>query len=152
MTTSLLHCLTTELGAVTEFLDLLNQEADAMAQGRFLDLPPLAEGKSQLADTIAILRRHRENEQMALGFGADRSGAESAAAAGGPLSQAAWNELQACAAQAHARNHANGVMVHTHLDFTRQAINFLKSGGRPLYGPDGSHDNGAANGKRLATG
>ena len=152
MTTSLMDRLTLELGAVTEFIDLLTQEADAMTQGRFIDLPLLAERKAQLADKIAIVRRHRENEQMTLGFGADRIGAESATAAGGPLLQAAWSQLQACAAQAHAHNHANGVMIHTHLDFTRQAIDFLKSTDRPLYGPDGTHHSGTASGKRLAVG
>ena len=141
-----------ELGAVTEFIDLLTQEADAMTQGRFIDLPLLAERKAQLADKIAIVRRHRENEQIRLGFGADRIGAEAATAAGGPLLQAAWSQLQACAAQAHAHNHANGVMIHTHLDFTRQAIDFLKSTDRPLYGPDGTHHSGTASGKRLAVG
>jgi len=152
MTTSLLQRLTLEHGAVAEFLDLLNQESDAMTQGRFMDLPLLAERKSQLADRIAILRRHRENEQMTLGYSADRSGAEAATTAGGPLLQDAWRQLQASAAQAHERNHANGVMIHTHLDFTRQSINFLKSAGRPLYGPDGSHYSGTASGNRLAVG
>lgn len=152
MTISLMERLTLELGAVTEFLDLLNQEADAMVQGRFIDLPPLAESKAQLADKITLLRQHRENKQIALGFGADRSGAEAATAAGGPLLQAAWGQLKACAAQAHERNHANGVMIHAHLDFTRQAIDFLKSGGRSLYGPNGTHHSGTANGKRLAMG
>ena len=152
MTSSLLQRLTLEHGAVAEFLMLLDQEADAMTQGRFIDLPPLAEHKSQLADRIAIVRRHRENEQMALGYRADRSGAEAATAAGGPLLQDAWRKLQACAAQAHERNHANGVMIHTHLDFTRQAISFLKSAGRPLYGPDGAHYSGSTSGNRLAVG
>ena len=152
MTTSLLQRLTLEHGAVAEFLDLLNRETDAMTQGRFIDLPHLAERKSQLADRIAILRRHRENEQMTLGFRADRSGAEAATTAAGPLEQEAWSNLQACAAQAHERNHANGVMIHTHLDFTRQAISFLKSAGRPLYGPDGAHYSGTASGNRLAMG
>ena len=152
MTISLLNCLTLELDAVTEFVDLLHQEADAMAQGRFIDLSPLAKSKAQMADKIVLLRQHRENEQMTLGFGADRSGAEAATAAGGPLLQAAWSQLRAHAAQAHECNHANGVMIHTHLDFTRQAIDFLKSGGRPLYGPNGAHHSGAANGKRLAMG
>lgn len=123
-----------------------------MAQGRFIDLPQLAERKSQMADRIAILSRHRENEQMAQGYGADHSGAEAATAAGGPALQAAWHALQACATEAQERNHANGVMIHAHLDFTRQAINFLKSGGKPLYGPDGAHSTGAASGNRLASG
>ena len=152
MTPSLLQRLTLEHGAVAEFLDLLNQEADAMAHGRFTELAPLAERKAQLADRIAILRRDRENEQMALGYRADRAGTEAAALVAGPLVQLAWERLQACAAEAHERNHANGVMIHTHLDFTRQAINFLKSAGRPLYGPDGAHHSGGASGKRLAMG
>lgn len=152
MSILLLQRLTLEHGAVDEFLVLLNQEADAMTQGRFVDLPHLTERKSQLADRIAIMRRHRENEQMTLGYRADRSGAEAATTAGGPLLQDVWCKLQASAAQAHERNHANGVMVHTHLDFTRQAISFLKSAGRPLYGPDGSHDSGTASGNRLAIG
>ncbi|CDS50403.1 Flagellar biosynthesis protein FlgN [Polaromonas sp. CG9_12] len=152
MSISLLQRLTLEHGAVDEFVVLLNQEADAMTQGRFMDLAHLAERKSQLADRIAILTRHRENEQMALGYRADRSGVEAATAAGGPLLQDAWRHLQSSAAQAHERNHANGVMIHTHLDFTRQSINFLKSAGRPLYGPDGSHYSGTASGNHLATG
>ena len=152
MAISLLQCLTLEHGAVAEFLDLLNQEADAMTQGRFIDLVQLAERKSQLADRIAILSHHRDKEQMALGYRADRSGIEAAAAAGGLLVHDAWVKLQACAAQARERNHANGVMIHTHLDFTRQAIDFLKSAGRPLYGPDGAHHSGTACGNRLATG
>ena len=152
MTISLLQRLNLENGAVAEFLVLLNQEADAMTQGRFMDLPPLAERKSQLADQIAILSRQRENEQATLGFQADRSGTEAAIAIGGPLLQDAWRELQACAAQAQERNNANGIMIHNHLDFIRQAINFLKSTGRPLYGPDGSHYSGTANGNHLAVG
>jgi len=144
--------MTLEYGAVNEFLAVLKLEADAMAQGRFCDLPQLAERKSQLADRIAILGRHRESEQVSLGFTADRGGAMAAAAAGGTLLQDAWRKLQTCAAQAHECNHANGVMVHAHLDFTRQAINFLKSAGRPLYGPDGAHFSGTASGNRLAMG
>lgn len=152
MTSSLLQCLKFEHDAVAEFLDLLNQEAESMTEGRFVDLAPLAERKSQMADDIALLRQQRENEQVRQGFSADRSGAESAAAAGGLLLQAAWHQLQDCAARAHKRNHANGVMVHTHLDFTRQAIDFLKSANRPLYGRDGAHHSGSPNGRRLGVG
>lgn len=152
MTMSLLERMTLECSAVNEFLEALNLEADAMTQGRFSDLAQLAERKSLLADQIAILGRARESEQVSLGFTADCSGAMAAAAVGGTLLQDAWRKLQTCAAQAHECNHANGVMVHAHLDFTRQAINFLKSAGRPLYGPDGTHSSGTASGNRLAMG
>ena len=148
----LLEHLTQEHTAVAEFLNLLGCEADAMTQGHFTALPELAERKSQMADKIALLGRQRENEQMRLGYKADRSGAEAAATAGGQTLTHAWIQLQECAAQAHARNHANGVMIHTHLDVTRQAISFLKASGKPLYGPDGAHYAGAASGNSLALG
>jgi flagella synthesis protein FlgN len=152
MSNPFLQHLIQEHAAIAEFLELLDQEADAMTLGQFSRLPELAESKSQLADKIAILGRHRENEQMRLGYKADRSGAEAAAAASGEAVQEAWIRLRECAAQAHEHNHRNGVMIHSHLDFTRQSISFLKASGKPLYGPDGTHKTGASSGKRLALG
>lgn len=148
----LLQHLTQEHVAVAEFLALLTQEADAMTQGRFTALPELAERKSELADKISLLSLQRENEQMRLGYKADRSGAEAAVAADAPALQHAWLRLRECAAQAHQLNHSNGVMIHTHLDFTRQAISFLKASGKPLYGPDGTHQTRVGSGKSLASG
>ncbi len=144
--------MTLEYGAFNEFLELLNLEANAMAEGRFSDLPQLTERKSKLADEIVILGRYRETEQISLGFSAGYSGAVVAAAAGGPLLKEVWGRLQTCAAQVRERNLANGVVVHAHLDFTRQAINYLKSANGSLYGADGTHSGGTASGKRLATG
>jgi len=151
MITSFLQHLAQEHAAVDAFIALLDQEADAMLQGRFADLPALTERKSQLADRLAILGRQRENEQMRLGYRGDRQGAEALAAAAGPALQKAWRALSASAAQAHERNHRNGVMIHTHLDFTRQSIGLLKAGGQSLYGPDGNHSS-RASGNRLAAG
>ena len=148
----LLQHLTQEHAAVAEFLALLMQESDAMTDGYFTALPELAERKSELADKISLLGRQRENEQIRLGYKADRSGAEAAAAAGGKTLENAWARLRECAAQAHERNHSNGVMIHTHLDFTRQAISFLKASGSPLYGPDGTHNTGVGGGNSLALG
>lgn len=152
MSSLLLNHLIREHAAIGEFLDLLDQEAAAMTQGNFTHLAGLAERKSQLADQIAFFARQREIEQVSLGYAADRSGAEAAAAAGGETLQTAWQNLLECAAQAHERNYRNGVMIHTHLDFTRQTISFLQSRGQPLYGPDGTHHKGAGNGNRLALG
>lgn len=146
MNTLLLHHLTREHVVVGTFLELLDQEADAMTHGQFSALPELAERKSELADQIALLGRQRESEQVRLGYAADRKGADAAAAAGGEALQKAWADLRECAAQAHESNHRNGVMIHTHLDFTRQAISFLQASGKPLYGPDGTHHTGAGNG------
>lgn len=144
--------MTQEHAAIVGFLKLLDQEADAMTHGRFTALPELAGRKSVLADEVALLGRRRENEQIRLGFAADRSGAVAAAAAGGQALQDAWIKLGECAAQAHERNHRNGVMIHAHLDFTRQSIRFLKASGKPLYGPDGTHNTAGGSGNSLALG
>ena len=152
MSSQLALHMTREHAAIAGFVELLDQEADAMTQGRFSALPELAERKSVLADEVALMGRQRENEQLRRGFKADRSGADAAAAAGGQALQSAWDLLFNSAAQAHERNHRNGVMIHAHLDFTRQSISFLKAGGKPLYGPDGTHKAAGGNGNTLALG
>ena len=152
MSSQYLQHLVQEHAAIAEFVVLLDQEADAMTLGQFARLPELAERKSQMADRIALLGRQRENEQLKLGYKADCHGAETAAEAGGETMKNAWIKLRECAAQAHERNHRNGVMIHTHLDFTRQSISFLKASGKPLYGPDGTHKTGVGSGNTLALG
>ena len=151
MSTALVELLKREHAGAGQFLELLDQEARAMAEGLFTELPGLAERKSQLAGQLAETGRRREALQQSLGYGPGRLGADAAAAAGDAALKAAWQALLARAAQARELNHRNGVMVHTHLDFTRQTLNFLKAGGQPLYGPDGTHQSGGT-GNRLAVG
>ena len=152
MSARLLPHLTREHAATGHFLELLDLEAQAMTDHDFGALPALAQRKSQLADQLALMARQREREQLAMGYTADRHGADACAAAGGEALQNAWASLREQAAKAREHNHRNGVMIHTHLDFTRQSISFLQSRGQPLYGPDGSHHAGAASGNRLAVG
>lgn len=64
----------------------------------------------------------------------------------------AWQDVLDSAAAAHIRNHRNGVMIHTHLDFTRKTLGFLQASGQPLYGPDGSHKSGGGGRISLAQG
>lgn len=151
MISPLVDLLNRERAAIGMLLELLGEEALSMTEGAFAELTGLAERKSQLADQIALIGRRREAQQQALGYGPGRSGADAAAAAGDVTLKTAWRELLARAAEAHALNHRNGVMVHTHLDFTRQTLNFLKAGGQSLYGPDGAHQSGGS-GNRLAVG
>jgi flagella synthesis protein FlgN len=151
MSKALIDLLSREHAAIGVFLELLDQEARAMTDGAFAELPRLAERKARMAEQIAHIGSRRDAQQQALGYGPGRRGADAAAAAGDAALQATWRELLARAAQARDLNHHNGVMVHTHLDFTRQTLNFLKAGGQPLYGPDGTHQSGG-NGNRLAVG
>lgn len=151
MNSVLQNLLIREHLAIGVFLELLDQEAEAMTHGDFAKLPGLAARKSQQADEIAYMGLQRETEQVALGFVTGRSGADAAAASDEAL-QNAWRDLLNLAAQAHECNHRNGVMIHTHLDFTRQSISFLQASGKPLYGPDGTHKTGASSGNSLALG
>jgi flagella synthesis protein FlgN len=152
MSQPLLAHLLREYDAITIFLELLEQEAEALSTGGFAKLTGLAERKSVLADEIVMMRDQREAVQQKLGYAAGRSGADAVAVAGGEAAQDAWNALLKRAAQAHAANHRNGVMVHTHLDFTRESLNFLKASGLPLYGPDGNHNAGTGGGTHLGLG
>lgn len=152
MSIHLLNHLTREHAVIGAFLELLDQEAFAMSHRDFTVLPALAERKSKLIEQIALLDHERENEQISLGYAADRNGADAAAAAGGEALQAAWNALRERATQARDNNHRNGVMVHTHLDFARKAISFLNASGHPLYGPNGTHHAGTGQGNSLASG
>ena len=151
MNSVLQNLLIREHLAIGVFLELLDQEAEAMTHGDFAKLPGLAARKSQQADEIAYMGLQRETEQLALGFVTGRSGAAAAAASDEAL-QNAWRDLLNLAAQAHECNHRNGVMIHTHLEFTRQSISFLQASGKPLYGPDGTHKTGASSGNSLALG
>ncbi len=144
--------LARELAAIEVYADLLEGEATALSTGDFAGLPALAERKSELAREISVLGQERDTEQQALGFASGRTGADAACAAAGAQTLQAWHAVLESAALAHDRNHRNGVMIHTHLDFTRKTINFLQAGGQPLYGPDGSHKAGAGSGHSLARG
>lgn len=151
MSNALVDLLSREFAAIGVFLELLGQEAQAMAEGEFSELPGLAERKARMAEQIALIGRRRDAHQQAMGYGPGRGGADAAAAAGDAVLKSAWRDLLARAEEARDLNHRNGVMVHTHLDFTRQTLNFLKAGGVSLYGRDGTHQSGG-NGNRLAVG
>lgn len=135
-----------------QYIEVLDQEASTMQSGDFAALPGLVRRKAELGALIAKLDQEREAQQVELGYGADRAGADAMAAAGGPALQSAWHQLQARAAGAKERNHRNGVMVHTHLDFTREALRRAQPGSQNLYGPDGSHAPASGTGHRLASG
>ncbi len=152
MSAPFLAHLQQEHAAVGEFMALLEQEAQAMTRGEFAALPALAERKSQLASQIGTLSSQREKEQIAMGYPAGRAGAQAYVMRCGPAVERAWANLLAQAALAREQNLRNGVMIHTHLDFTRKSISFLQAKGQLLYGADGSHHAGSASGNRLAIG
>ncbi|AIY40267.1 Flagellar biosynthesis protein FlgN [Collimonas arenae] len=152
MSSALLNHLNQERAAMATFLDLLDREAEALIHSRFDELQQITEHKAQLADRITTLEQERERRQQQAGFALTREGGDAAAAAGGSDLQLVWHDLLKRAAQARENNHRNGIMIHTHLDFVRQSINFLRAHGQSLYGADGKHKIGLGNGHSLASG
>ena len=151
MNTMLLY-LHAEKSCIEEFLAVLDQEEQAMANARFGELPALTEQKVALLDRMATLDRQRETAQVALGFEPGPDGADAAAAAAGEPTRQAWVCLLALADEAKARNLRNGSMVHSHLDFTQRALHFLQSSVQLFYGPDGVRKTASGGGNRLALG
>ncbi|CAN7445260.1 flagellar protein FlgN [Variovorax paradoxus] len=147
----LLHLLA-EKTCVEEFLSVLEQEAEAMKNGLFAELPSLTGRKAGLLDRMAALDQARESAQVARGFEPGRAGADAAAAADGEASLAAWTALVELAQQAKASNRRNGAMVYSQLDFTQNALHYLQAGAQPFYGPDGIRKAASAAGTRLAVG
>jgi flagella synthesis protein FlgN len=135
-----------------QYISVLDQEAAALQNGHYDALPALVKRKVELGTLITQLDLERQNQQVTLGYSADRTGADALAAAGDQALQSAWQLLQARAQSARERNHRNGVMVHTLLDFTRQAMRAAQPGSQALYGPDGGHAPGRSQGQRLASG
>ena len=147
----LVHLLA-EKSCVEEFLALLDQEADAMKNGRFAELPQLTERKTGLLDRMAALDQARESAQVARGFEPGRTGADAAAAADGGAALAAGAALVELAEQARADNRRNGSMVYSQLDFTQNALHYLQASAQPFYGPDGIRKSASGTGTRLAVG
>ena len=101
---------------------------------------------------MAELDQEREAVQAALSFEPGRADADSAARAAGEECSAAWAALLALAEEAKASNERNANMVFAHLDFTQNALRFLRASGQPFYGPDGTRKTPAGAGTRLAPG
>jgi flagella synthesis protein FlgN len=152
MSSALQALLIHERAAIQAYINLLDEEARVLGESIFAKLPELAQLKSDAAAQITALEQQRDQLQQGLGYPTGRAGVEAACAVGGPELVKAWQDVLVSAVEAHARNHRNGVMIHTQLDFTRQTLGFLQASGQPLYGPDGSHRSGSSGGVSLAQG
>lgn len=149
---TLLQHLRAEMSGIEDFLALLDEEHLAMEEGRLGELAALTSQKAQLQARMAELDQEREAVQAALSFEPGRADADSAARAAGEECSAAWAALLALAEEAKASNERNANMVFAHLDFTQNALRFLRASGQPFYGPDGTRKTPAGAGTRLAPG
>jgi len=142
----LLIRLTEERRLLETFIELLDEETEALINSDLAGLPALTERKAQLATRISAADHDRKREEKRLGSRTD------SVACGDEALQHAWHELRERAAQVREHNYRNGVLIHTHLNFTRESINFLRANGKPLYGPDGQHQLITGYGASIASG
>lgn len=149
---ALLKQLRAETAAIADFIAVLGEEEQAMVNGNFADLPAITARKARLQERMTELDGQREAMQQAMGFPAGRAGADAAAGSQGDETHAAWGHLLTLAAQAQAGNRHNASIVFTHLDFTQNALRFLRASGQLFYGPDGARRAAAGTGTRLALG
>jgi flagellar biosynthesis/type III secretory pathway chaperone len=141
---ALLACLNKQNAVLHDFVQTLNEEAEAMQQGHFKLLPALVQHKSDLSTQLSALDAQREQLQHSSGFHPLRCADEAV--------RSSWQLLVERATQARHKNHRNAVITHTLLNFTRHSIATLQGGGQPLYGANGKHPSGLGSRKALGQG
>lgn len=144
----LLGHLLAQSDCLDSFIAALEEEDEALRQGRLQDLPALTGRKNELLARIAEVDQAREAAQVALGHPPGRVGADAAAASQGL--QDAWAALLARAERARDLNRRVAARVFTHLDHTAQALAVLQADRQPLYGRDGVRSAGRGGFARAA--
>lgn len=134
---SLLSHVVAETACLESFLAALGAEDQALDQRRFDALPALVQRKEGVLHRLAELDQARESVQQALGLAEGRQGAQ-AAAKSDPALLGAVEALIERAERARELNRIVAAKVYTHLQFTADALSFLKAPAEPLYGRDGS--------------
>lgn len=133
--------LAAERAALAGLVNVLEQEQDALAEGRFEELPPLAFDKDAAAGRVAAASKRRSELLERLGVKNERRAIETwiRAQADATLAQT-WSAILRFAEAGRTLNNSNGLMVEERLRNTQQAISVLmgqSAGASTLYGRDG---------------
>ncbi len=132
--------LAQERSRVREFLQLLENEQAALVAGDHDQLMAFTEQK---AARILELRRYSENRSRLLatyGLRPDRDGMSAWIEQHADEStRRIWDEIKSLAAQVHATNEINGVLVEARLKSNQAAIAALQAAANSssVYGPEG---------------
>jgi flagellar biosynthesis protein FlgN len=121
-----------EKECLESFLAALAEEDRAISERRFAELPIINEQKIRLLARMAEIDNGRESVQVQLGLEPGRAGTDAAAMADEAL-HAAWAGLLVLAGRTRELNRRVAAKVHTHLEFTSNALHFLRPGGQALY-------------------
>lgn len=141
-----------ETRAARELTECLQQEQAQLVAADVDALPATTERKNQLVARMAELAGKRHKALAGAGFPASEAGML-AWLAEFPALKATWQDLLAQASEARELNRANGMLINTHLQRTRSALNVLRQQpeGSGVYGPNGQASVGGA-GRRLVVG
>jgi flagella synthesis protein FlgN len=148
----LARVITDELATLREFVQLLQKEQEALADGDIDALMPLSTKKTSLSVRLGQFSEQRHEILAAAAFSRDRAGMEDWLARLTQNSSTAltsrneWEDLLALAAEARALNETNGKLIGTRLQHNQQALNALLAAGNQaaLYGPDGQTRTGGS--------
>ena len=130
-----------ERARVREFLELLEQEQSALVAGDHDQLMAFTEQK---AARVLELRRYSENRSRLLasyGLRPDRDGMSAwIEEHADETTRKIWDEIKSLAAQVHATNEINGVLVEARLKSNQAAIAALQAAANSssVYGPEGA--------------
>ena len=147
----LLAALTNELGAVSAFVELLQQEQSLLTENQTDKLLVLAEQKSfqaiNLNQVAEVRRRLLRNHLPDPTHDAIQAWLTTHSAAGLAL----WQKIYVLAEQAQQINHINGELIQMKLRHNKQSLAILGQAVRKadLYGPDGQHSFAPGNGRSL---
>lgn len=139
--TPFLQALKAEAEAVQQFVDLLELEQAALAQGNTDALPAYAEKKITLAVHLSRLAAERNDLLAKQGFSTDKTGVEGWLAKH-PVennSHQVWLTILALASKARELNRLNGELIALRMQYNEKALEALQGGKKclDLYGPDG---------------
>lgn len=128
-----------ETELVTQFIALLEEEADVLANGAAHDaLTPVTEKKNDYATRLEEQAARRNSCLGALGYGIDKDGLE-AVVGDQPDFLEPVRELLECTAQASILNTGNGRIIARVLSHNQQALDVLQhlTGRSDLYDASG---------------
>jgi flagellar biosynthesis protein FlgN len=137
--------LKSELAAVQQFIDTLQQEQNALVSADIDTLLPLAKLKSKLADELRNLAQERTKHLTQQQLSTNRDGMNTwllqQPEHSRPELMSLWDTLLQAGLTAQRLNETNGKLINIHLQHNQQALNTLASAANnaSVYGPDGQH-------------
>lgn len=124
-----------EITLINEFIDILQDEANILADGADSEaLIQITDQKNQFADQLVDATEQRNGMLVAMGYGRDMDGLERAASTHPEVADAVQQLLDRTA-QARTLNIGNGQIIDRFLNHHKQALDVLRhlTGRSQLY-------------------